>query len=151
MVKKNGFTLVELMVVVVIIGVLAAVAIPKLMAAANKAKASEAQGVLSAIANLQAAYKAENGEYVSLPAGTTKSQDLSADATGMWAAVGFDQIPGSKYFIYDSEGSTDSTFNATANLQITLGTVGSGATITINQDDSRQTTGGISALVPNWR
>ncbi|MCL1946612.1 MAG: prepilin-type N-terminal cleavage/methylation domain-containing protein, partial [Chitinivibrionia bacterium] len=58
--NKKGFTLVELMVVIVIIGVLAAVAIPKMMAATNKAKAGEGPQILSAISRMEASHKAEN-------------------------------------------------------------------------------------------
>lgn len=40
---KNGFTLIELMVVVVIVGVLSAVGVPQLLAANDKAKDAAAQ------------------------------------------------------------------------------------------------------------
>ena len=41
--KKNGFTLIELMVVVAIVGVLSAVGLPQLLAANDKAKDSAAR------------------------------------------------------------------------------------------------------------
>ena len=41
--KQNGFTLIELMVVVAIVGVLSAVGLPQLLAANDKAKDSAAQ------------------------------------------------------------------------------------------------------------
>jgi type IV pilus assembly protein PilA len=59
--KKQGFTLIELMVVIVIIGVLASLAIPRFSEASSKAKASEAPRVLATFESGFLAYIAENG------------------------------------------------------------------------------------------
>lgn len=60
---KKGFTLVELMVVIVIIGILAALAIPRFLGATNKTKAAEFKPVLKQIYTLQEAYKQEKDAY----------------------------------------------------------------------------------------
>lgn len=62
---QKGFTLVELMVVIVIIGILAAMAIPKFLGATNKTKVSEAKPVLKEIYTLQSAHQIEKGVYSS--------------------------------------------------------------------------------------
>src|SRR5574344_1193544 len=60
--KKQGFTLIELMVVVVIIGILAAVAVPKLFGMIAKSKASEVGPAAGEYVKLQNAYLSEKGD-----------------------------------------------------------------------------------------
>ncbi|OIO57961.1 MAG: dolichyl-phosphate-mannose--protein mannosyltransferase [Alphaproteobacteria bacterium CG_4_10_14_0_2_um_filter_63_37] len=61
--SDHGFTLIELMITVAIIGVLAAVAIPAFTGYQNKAKATECQRGLASIRDMEQAYRAEMGEY----------------------------------------------------------------------------------------
>ena len=65
MLKKNkkGFTLIELMIVVAIIGILAAIAIPNFLKFQAKSKQSEAKSNLSAIFTGQTAYYGEYNNY----------------------------------------------------------------------------------------
>jgi prepilin-type N-terminal cleavage/methylation domain-containing protein len=62
--NKKGFTLIELMVVVVIIGILAAVAVPKLFGMIAKSKASEVGPAAGTYVKLQNAYVSEAGTNV---------------------------------------------------------------------------------------
>ena len=61
--SDSGFSLLELMIVVGIIGVLAAVATPKMQLFMAKAKQAEAKTTLSYIYTLEEAYFAENSTY----------------------------------------------------------------------------------------
>ncbi len=74
--KKAGFSLVELTIVVIILGVLATFAVPRFMRVVERTKASESFAYLAEIQSAQARYNAENGEYAQ--AVTDLDIDLSA-------------------------------------------------------------------------
>ena len=63
--SKKGFTLIELMIVVAIIGILAAIAIPNFMKFQAKSKQSEAKGNMKGIFTAQKAYFQEKSKYSS--------------------------------------------------------------------------------------
>ncbi|OGS33653.1 MAG: hypothetical protein A2293_10245 [Elusimicrobia bacterium RIFOXYB2_FULL_49_7] len=99
--SEAGFTLTELMIVIVIIGILSMVAIPKFMGATTKAKLVEFGPVLMQIYSLQEAYHQEMDRYaVNL---------LELDFTD----------PGSKYFDYTMSGDSLS-YVAKATVKISL-------------------------------
>ncbi|MGZ9197056.1 MAG: type IV pilin protein [Candidatus Deferrimicrobiaceae bacterium] len=65
---KKGFTLIELMIVVAIIGILAAIAIPNFLKFQAKSKQSEAKSNLGAIFTGETSYFGENNSYANFAA-----------------------------------------------------------------------------------
>jgi len=61
--SRKGFTLVELAVVIVIIGVLAAFGVPQFLKSVERSKAAEAFNYLSAVRSAQERYLAKEGAY----------------------------------------------------------------------------------------
>ena len=62
-ISNKGFTLIELMVVIVIISLLAMVAVPSYKTSVAKARRADAQTSLSNFANTMELYFTENGTY----------------------------------------------------------------------------------------
>ena len=63
--SQAGFTLTELLVVIVVVGILAALTIPKFTNVTTRAKSTEAKLMLKQVHNLQKAYYLENDVYAS--------------------------------------------------------------------------------------
>ena len=80
--RRKGFTLIELMVVILIVGILAAVAIPILRGRIDAAKWSEGKAMMGSIATAIRAYHAEKG-----PTGVAPTT-LAVGATGLGFAAG---------------------------------------------------------------
>ena len=63
--KRSGFTLVEIILVVVIIGILAGIAIPRMGGRTEQAKISQAKSNITALSVAIQEYEMMNGEYPS--------------------------------------------------------------------------------------
>jgi general secretion pathway protein G len=67
--KQAGFTLIEIMVVVVILGVLGALIVPNIIGAPDEARVTAAQSDIQAISNALELYRLDNSIYPSTEQG----------------------------------------------------------------------------------
>ena len=90
--KKSGFTLVELMIVVAIIGILAAIAIPNFVAMQYRAKRSEIPSNVDGIKTAELAYDAAFDTFVVESTGrpdTSPGKTQRAWVAGNFATLGW--------------------------------------------------------------
>lgn len=81
---QKGFTLIELMIVVAIVGILAAVAIPAYNDYVQRAQASEAFSVVGGMQTAISAFAQENGTY---PAAADITSGIGAAVTGKYSSA----------------------------------------------------------------
>lgn len=117
-----GFTLVEMMIVIVIIGILAGIGIPRFRTVINQSKVVEFKPILAQIYSLETSYYSENDKFT--------------DDLGL---LGFDD-PKAKYFSFSVEAdSTEFTAVATCtgDLKGEGGVSLKGMKLTLDQNEDR--------------
>lgn len=111
--KNEGFTLIELMIVVAIIAIIAAIAIPNLLRSRMQSNESAAIGNLRTIVGSEVAYHAANYQYTASFDDLTTASPPFLDGDWSVAKSGYNFVLG---------GDT-SNFTANANA-VTYGTTG---------------------------
>ena len=85
--KQQGFTLIEILVVIVIIGLLAGIVVPNLVGQVDDAKITTARSNMSSIANALTLYRLKKGRYPS------SDQGLQSLTTGDSLTRFMDRVP----------------------------------------------------------
>lgn len=94
--RQRGFTLVEIMVVVVIIGILGALVVPKLMGRTGESRVTAAKVDISTLMQALKLYKLDNQRYPTTEQGLVSlvTKPTSGPAANGWKAGGYiDKLP----------------------------------------------------------
>lgn len=82
--NSRGFTLIELMIVIAILAIVSAIAIPAYNGYITSARMSEAKNNISALKLAQEEYFLENNDYFD----GTSAADLNTNSGGLWTVAG---------------------------------------------------------------
>ena len=140
--NQSGFTLIELMIVVAIIGILAAVAIPAFMEYMRKGKKSEADIALNRIGKSGKAYYVEHSAYPATAAGPLPDADACNDAGKIFAVNAAQWVGGfadlefvmeepHRFDFTYTPGATDQTYSAIAHADLDCDSASGGGATTV--------------------
>jgi general secretion pathway protein G len=89
--RAHGFTLIEILVVIVILGILAGLIVPRVMDRPDQARAVAAKSDVAAIMNALKLYKLDNGTYPSAEQGLQAlvKRPETGDVPRNWKAGGY--------------------------------------------------------------
>ena len=135
--RREGFTLIELMIVVAIIGILAAIAIPNFIKFQLRSKAGESKVNLAAIRTAEESYFAEAGTYMDMPPTPaafvpglkTPFVPVCPNPLPVWAPGG----QGNCWIGWQPEGDVYYSYQIGAGVAGAIVAVNPGAAITANQ------------------
>jgi type IV pilus assembly protein PilE len=110
-IEQRGFTLIELMITVAIVGILAAIAIPSYQESVRKSRRADAEGNLMGLANALERKYTENNNYCDQAdaSGANTCGDGTKNDTGPTALQA-----DTTYYTYRITAATDSTYTLTA-------------------------------------
>lgn len=91
--SNAGFTLIEVLVVVVILGILAAVVVPRLMDRPDEARVVRAKADMQAIVGQLNTFRLHNYRYPSTDEGLDALVSAPASAAGTWKGPYLDRVP----------------------------------------------------------
>ena len=108
--KQSGFTLIEIMVVVVIIGILASVVVPRIMDNPDKARVAKAKNDIRALESAMDLYRLDNFTYPSTDEGLEALITAPSSGPANWKQGGYikklNNDPWGNDYLYDNEGES---------------------------------------------
>ena len=123
--QRRGFTLIELLIVIAVIAILAAIAIPNLLSSRESANEASCIGSMRTINSAEATYRSRNNAYGLLAGGATSSATAKSgyyyapavvSTTQYWITASPIGSGGTRFFYTDETGVIWAAPSATASL-----------------------------------
>lgn len=128
--KDRGFTIVELLIVIVVIGILAAITIVAYNGIQSRAKTSSGQALAGSVAKKMEALQAIKGSYTAAATGATTGAQINTSANAApLAGEALIDVPGSVIGASSNVASGLSTSNADNGKVVSLWTCTAGANV----------------------